>query len=121
VRLPIHFSAWFRPLALVLRLRPRWCYLDIGRDDVAVAMSWAFRGRFPRSLVGSVGRAPIAWWRGVGVHGWAGTWAVNGSLQRTVEVVLIEPVRVRMMGVPVHLRRLLVSAEDPDALVAALS
>jgi hypothetical protein len=120
MRIPIHFSRWFRPLALVIGMAPRWCHVDVGTDAVDVQMSWAFRTRLLRSAIASVAEAPIAAWRGVGVHGWGGTWAVNGSLQRTVEVRLSEPARARVMGVPVRLRRLLLSVEDPAALVTAL-
>jgi hypothetical protein len=60
-------------------------------------------------------------WNGIGVHGWGGWWLVNGSVAGIVRIEIDPPARARVLGVPVRLRILEVSMQDPEALVAALS
>jgi hypothetical protein len=58
---------------------------------------------------------------GWGVHGWRGRWLVNGSSSGLVGVDLNPPARARVGPVPVTVRELRVSVDDPDGLVAALT
>ena len=51
----------------------------------------------------------------------AGRWLVNGSADGLVAIRIDPPVRSLAIGFPVELRELYVSAEEPDALVEALS
>ncbi len=120
MRFPIRFDSWFRGLSTVLLLRPSQAYVDVAGDDVEVRMAWAFRARFPRSAIESahaVDRAPLS----RGVHGIAGRWLVNGSGRGIVALQLAPEQRARVMGVPVRLRELLVSVDEPAALIAAVS
>jgi hypothetical protein len=55
------------------------------------------------------------------VHGWAGSWLVNGSSSRIVCIDLEPPGFAKLGPVLVTLRELRVSVEDPRGLVAALS
>ncbi len=121
MRIPIHFSRWFVPLAVLTGMPPARCHLDVGADEVHVVMGWAFQGRLPRSVIASATATHVGLWAGIGVHGWRGTWVVNGSLRRMVELRLAAPVRARVLGFPVRLRRLFVSVEDPAGLLAALA
>ena len=57
---------------------------------------------------------------GIGVHGWRGRWLVNGAANGLVAVEIDPPACARVLGVPVRLRYVRVSVQDPDALVAAL-
>jgi hypothetical protein len=57
---------------------------------------------------------------GIGVHGWRGAWLVNGAASGLVSITVDPPVRAWAVGVPVRLRQLTVSLEDPDAFRAAL-
>jgi hypothetical protein len=94
-------------------------YVEIDGDRVEVKMGWAFRSRFPRSAVVStavMARRPLC----RGVHGFAGRWLVNGSGDGILAVDLAPPPRAYVMGVPVRLRQLMVSVEDPAALASAL-
>ena len=56
---------------------------------------------------------------GVGVHGWAGRWLVNGATTGIVTLTVDPAARGRMLGVPVKLRVLHLSLQDPDGFVAA--
>lgn len=119
MRFPIRFDSWYAGLSSVLLLPPRDAYVDVG-DDVVVRMGWAFRASFPRAFVIRASLHP-----GTvisrGVHGWAGRWLVNGSAQGLVSLELAPEQRARVMGVPVRLRELLVSIEQPEALLDYLN
>lgn len=56
-----------------------------------------------------------------GVHGAAGRWLVNGSGEGILAIDF-EPVqRAYVLGIPVRLRQLLVSVEEPDGLKRCLT
>ncbi len=79
-----------------------------------------FRARFPRSAVVSVTehkQKPLS----RGVHGFAGRWLVNGSGQSIVGINLEPRQRGYVLGLPVRLRNLLVSVEEPAGVMAALT
>ena len=110
----------FRPLLSVLGTGPAFSRVDIDEDMLRVRMGWAFRADIPLSSVAGVRRfsgLP----GGIGVHGWRGTWLVNGSIRGIVAIDVDPPVRARVLGVPVRLKVLQVSVESPDELIAALS
>lgn len=76
-RFPIRFDGWYRLLSAMLLLPPSGAYVEVN-DHIRVQMGWAFRARFPRSVIKSVAEAtekPLS----RGVHGFAGRWLVNGS------------------------------------------
>ena len=108
------------PLGLLTGMWPRRCFVELGAGDVTVAMGWAFRARIPRPAIEAVQPARVGPWAGVGVHGWRGTWVVNGTLRGMVEVVLRDPVPARLYVFPVRLRRLFVSVDDPEGLAQQL-
>jgi len=56
-----------------------------------------------------------------GVHGFAGRWLVNGSGQSIVGINLEPRQRGYVLGLPVRLRNLLVSVEEPAGVMAALT
>jgi hypothetical protein len=118
-RFPIRFESWYGLLSSLLLLPPRESYLDVGDEEIEVRMGWAFRARFPRASV--AGTSP---WQSAtlsrGVHGFAGRWLVNGSGAGILAIDLQPTQRARVMGIPVRLRQLLVSVDDPAALAARL-
>ena len=119
LRFAIRFDPWYRALSRGALLPPSDAFVEVDGGEVRVRMAWAFRAAFPRSAVASVApRGPIRLSRGV--HGWAGRWLVNGSGDGVLEVTLAPEQRARVLGVPVRLRTLLVSVEDPAGLAAAL-
>jgi hypothetical protein len=121
VRFSIQFDSLYRILSTALLLTPSRSFVEIDRDEIRVRMGWAFRARFPRTAAVSAveyGRKPLS----RGVHGWAGTWLVNGSGKGIVSITVEPRQRAYLaLGVPVELRNLLVSVEDPGSLIAALT
>ena len=111
-----------RTIGLVLRAvgaGRRWSYVEIDDDNVVVRMSWAFSSRIHRrSIVGS-GRHDYVWWA-YGVHGFRGRWIVNGSGHDIVTLKLDPPARARVVGIPIRLREVWVSLEDPDGFLGAI-
>ncbi len=111
----------------------RWCgwllgLLGSGRsisraivtdDDLEVQLGIGFRGAVPRSSIRSARR-----WKGRvfgwGVHGWRGRWLVNGSSKGIVVFEVDPPAKGRVLGIPVTVRELALSMEDPEGLCAAL-
>jgi hypothetical protein len=119
-RFAIRFDAWYRALSSALLLPPSASYVEYRGDEVCVKMGWAFRVTFPPSAVASVSqlkRRPVS----RGVHGAAGRWLVNGSGEGILAIDF-EPVqRAYVLGIPVRLRQLLVSVEEPDGLKRCLT
>jgi hypothetical protein len=81
-------------------------------------MGWSFGGRAPRASVTSV-RALDDRVIGRGVHGWRSDWLVNGAGDGLVEILFDPPMRAHVIGVPVRVRRLRLSVDDPEGVVAA--
>lgn len=119
VRFPIRFTSVNRAMA-VLGIRRRASFVDVGFDAVEVRMGWAFRATIPRAAVSSAaldgGR--VGGW---GVRGWRGVWLVNGSSSGIVRIEIDPAVRARSAFVPVRLRVLRVSVDDPAGLIVALT
>jgi hypothetical protein len=117
--MPILFDSWYAWLSSALGLTPSKSYLDVAHDDVEVRMGWAFRARFPRSAIAS---ASVSDLRPLsrGVHGFRGCWLVNGSGRGIVTIRLAPDQRARVIGVPVRLRELLLSVDEPSRVAASL-
>ncbi len=118
MRFPIRFDRGYKIFSAALLIDPSRSFVEVD-DEVRVRMGWVFRARFPRSSVTSASQFPK---RPLsrGVHGLAGRWLVNGSGQGIVSIDLAPRQRGYVMGLPVRLRQLLVSVEDPIALMTAL-
>jgi hypothetical protein len=119
-RFAIKFDRWYGLLSTALLMPPSDSAVEVQGLEVCVRMAWGFRARFPKSAVSSATQLsthPTS----RGVHGWAGRWLVNGSGQNIVSLSLAPPQRAFVMGFPVRLRELLVSVDDPAALVESLA
>ena len=117
-RVSIRFGR-LKPLIVVCGITPGRSYLDIDPDRISIRMGWGFSADVPRASVRSVAWAPDSPWS-IGVHGWKGRWIVNGAAGPMVSIRIDPAARARTVGFPVTLRELLVSVDDPDALVAEL-
>jgi hypothetical protein len=119
VRFPVRFDRWYRWLSRSLLISPEASFIEVGPREVRVRMAWAFDARFPRGAVVSCARYPG---RPLsrGVHGLAGRWLVNGSGEGVLVVDLSPRQRARVVGFPVRLEQLLVSVDDPGAVIRAL-
>ena len=109
----------FRPLLTVLGAGPSVSAVEIDGGQLRVRMGWSFRADVPLASITSV--EPFTGLvGGIGVHGWRGTWLVNGAASGVVAITVDPPVRAKVLGVPVRLRTLQVSVESPEDLIAAL-
>jgi hypothetical protein len=88
--------------------------------ELTVQQGWAFRASLPRTSVTGAQRLERTS-LSRGAHGWAGKWLVNGAGDDLVSITIAPGGRARVTGVPVKLTELIVSVDDPDGLVAALS
>jgi hypothetical protein len=118
-RSDIGYYAVLRQLFGLLGAGPTLSHATVTSTEVRVAMGWAFRARVPVDGVVDAARVPLLY--GIGVHGWARRWAVNGSRAGTVRLDIAPPCRARVCGVPVGLRTLWLSLAEPDAFLHALA
>ena len=119
-RFPIRFGKLSRVIFRGLLIRPHRCFVEVEDELVSVRMDWCFRARFARESIERSELGVQGVILGLGVHGWAGRWLVNGSLDGLVTLQLSPAQRARVLGVPVKLRELQLSLEDPDTLLARL-
>lgn len=117
-RVPIRFGA-LKLLFFVMGMTPGRSYLELAEDELLVRMAWAFHARVPRASITSARRVGDT--VNIGVHGWRGRWIVNGAGGPMVAISIAPPARARALGFGAKLSELLVSVDDPDALVAALA
>jgi hypothetical protein len=119
VEFTIRFDTFSRCLMTPMGLGRRHSRIIIDGETVHARMGWGFCATFPRSAVASTERptrAPIS----RGVHGWRGSWLVNGAGRPLVDITLQPVQKARVCGFPVRLAHLIVSVDDPDGLMEAL-
>lgn len=118
-RFPIRFTGANQAMVLV-GIFPRRCFVEVGPDSLRVQMTWAFTATVPRASVRSAtpDHGLVMGW---GVHGWRGSWLVNGSSSGIVRVEIDPPGIARLLLWPVRLRVLRVAVDDPDGLIRALT
>jgi hypothetical protein len=117
-RFPIRFTGLNRTMG-VLGLSPSRSWVEVDDDVLRVRMGWAFRLDAPREHIRDVRPDDDRVWSW-GVHGWRGRWLVNGSSSGLVRIDFNPPVRARMGPVPLTVRELRVSVEDPAGVVSTL-
>jgi hypothetical protein len=113
------YAAGLKPLFVPMGLGPRHTRVSIEGGACHVNMGWAFRATIPLSSVRGaepdVGR--VSGW---GAHGWDGTWLVNGSSNGLVRIEIEPAARGWMSGIPVRVKVLRLSLEEPEAFLGAL-
>jgi hypothetical protein len=119
-RYSIRFNKLARLLFWGVLIRSNACFLELDAENIRVQMSWAFRARFPRSNVSRAALGVEGMILGLGVHGFAGRWLVNGSLDGLLTLQLAPEQRAFVLGFPVKLRELQLSLDDPDAFLASV-
>ncbi len=113
------YSRIMQLLLVPMLLGRRHSRVEVDADSVAVHMGWGFSARIARASIATVA-ADHGIVYGWGVHGWRGQWLVNGSSKGLVRLDLDPVGRARVLGVPVRLRVLRVSLDDPDGFIAAV-
>ena len=120
-RFPIRISSLNRVLFRGLLISPSNSFVELDGDTIRVRLGWAFSARIPRRLVAGAGPGkPPTRRLTAGAHGWRGRWLVNGAPDGIVTLNLAEPVRAFVSGVPIRLKELSVSLDDPAAFLSAL-
>ena len=85
-------------------------------------MGRLFSALVPReAIVAARPTTTVLWRHGIGVHAIRSGWVVNGRTGPAIELVLDQPVRISVLGVPWRTRRLIVGVDDPDAMAAELT
>ncbi|HEY3238101.1 MAG TPA: hypothetical protein VGL92_00960 [Acidimicrobiia bacterium] len=120
-RFPIRYSGLNATLFPVLGLPRSGSYLELDDDSVRVRLGWGFSARIPRRTITGASRAPDINGITAGAHGWRGRWLVNGSRQGIIRLEVDPPTRAWTLGIPIRLRQLAVSLEDPEGFLAALA
>ncbi|MGZ4672507.1 MAG: hypothetical protein ACXVH5_04475 [Ilumatobacteraceae bacterium] len=123
MKFQISFNKFMRVVMTPILAGPRHCHVELTADRLKVKMGmagWAFSAALPRSSVTDAKRAtgPVLGW---GAHGWRGQWLINGSSQGLVRVSIAPAGRGRCLIIPVKVRRLTLSLEEPDQFIAALA
>jgi hypothetical protein len=115
----LRYGAASRWLLTAFASGPGRSGIAVSDVDVAVEMGVSFGGRAPLRTVTSA-RPLEETVVSRGVHGWRGDWLVNGAGDGLVEVRFEPPMKAHVIGVPVRVRRLRVSVEDPAGFAHAL-
>ena len=121
VRFDFRYVAVLRPLFGLVGAGPALSGVTVTPTEVHVRMGWAFRARIRADRVVGGVPARIPPILGIGVHGWAGRWAVNGSRDGAVRLDVDPPCRARVCGIPVRLRTLWLSLAEPDEFLRVLA
>lgn len=122
MKFAISYHPAFKGLATITGTGPGRSGVEVEAGRIEVRMGWAFRASISRSSVRKVeqvDRIPPLF--GFGVHGWNGTWAVNGAQRGAVKMTLEPAATGRVLFVPVTLRQLYLSLEEPEAFIVAAS
>jgi hypothetical protein len=80
---------------------------------------WAFATTIPREDIAAAGpgHGPVLAW---GAHGWRGRWLVNGSGRGLVQVTVDPAASGRCLFLPIHVRELTLSLEEPQQFIDAI-
>lgn len=116
---PIRYGILMRRFMGLLGLGPRFSGIDVDSHTVRVRLGWGFRTRIPRESITAV-TLPKARVISRGAHGFLGRWLVNGAGTGLVTISIEPRTRAWVMGVPIRLRELTVSVDDPAGLAALL-
>lgn len=111
------YDRWCGWLLGLLGHGRRLSRITVDATTIDVRMGLAFHACIQRGTVVQTARYDGRVW-GWGVHGWRGRWLVNGSSQGLVTLTIAPPAPARVLGIPIRLRQLIVSVEDPDGLLA---
>jgi hypothetical protein len=124
-RFPILYTGINAKLFPLLALPRSSSYVELDDDSLRVQLGWGFTARIPRRSISAAARSPdlsgIPAGITAGAHGWHGRWLVNGSRRGIVRLDIDPPVRAWTLAIPVRLRQLLVSLEDPEGFLTALA
>ncbi len=120
-RFPIRFGRFNAALLGLLGMGRRFSYVELDGDLIRVRMGWGFSGQMHRRAVVETERLDRYIWYGYGAHSLGRKrWLINGSGHNVVRIRFDPLERGRTLGVPVRVRELWISLEDPDGFLAAI-
>jgi len=119
-RLPLVWTRWLRPLGILIGGTASRTWVEVGPDTLTASfgpLGWA---EVPRASIRTAATLRWPWWWGYGIR-WYGREGVGfvGRGAGVVEMTLDPPVQVRAV-LSRRVRRLALSPEDPDRLLALL-
>ena len=109
-----------RALLVLIGLGPKFTRVVFRERVLEVRFGYGFRAEIPFSAIFNAKPEP-GMISGIGVHGWRGSWLVNGSAWGLVGFDLDQKVDARVLGFPVRLLHLRMSLEKPGNFLARLS
>jgi len=115
----LRYGAYSRHLLKLLGSGPAHSGIAVSDGDLAIKMGRSFDGRASRGSIVSA-RSLTNTVLSRGVHGWRGDWLVNGAGAGLVEILFDPPMVGHVLAFPVSVRRLRISVDDPDGLVATI-
>ena len=118
-RFPIKRSPWWRPLLFLFGATAARSYLEVDRERLVARFSW-YRLELTRAQIVAVEPGRWPWWGGIGWRMSRGRLGLIGATAPVLCVRLASPHRTRLLGIPLNLRELYVSVDDPAAVRAAL-
>lgn len=123
MRYAISYNAVSRVILSLLGVGPGKSWVDVDDTTVRARLGWSGTVTIPRASITSVERvASVPWWLGYGMHGgFRGTWALNGSNSGAVKLTTSEPASGKVLGLPVRVRTVYFSLEDPEGFVAEVN
>ena len=93
--------------------------VDLDESSLTVRLGFGFSASVPRSSITAAVHDPHREFS-IGAHGWRGHWLVNTTTDNIVKVTVVPTAKGRCLGVPVDVRELRISLEDPAAFLSAL-
>ena len=105
--------------ALLTAAAARHSRVEVTDTAVVVQLGLAWRVTIPRTSIVAA-RREARTTLSAGAHGWRGRWLVNTVGRNLVNLTIDPAVTARLLGVPVTVRDLAISLEDPAAFLAEL-
>lgn len=120
VRMRLVWAPAWAPFGLIIGGSASRCWVEVGRDEVTAVFGPLAEARLPRGSIRSARAIPWSWWRGYGIrwYGWDAA-AFVGRGRGVVELTLDPAVEIKAV-LRRTVRRLALSPEDPDRLIALL-
>jgi hypothetical protein len=120
IRLRLVWAPAWAPFGLLIGGSASRCWVEVGPDTVTAVFGPLAEARLPRRAISSARAIPWSWWRGYGIrwYGWDAA-AFVGRGRGVVELTLDPAVEIKAV-LRRTVRRLALSPEDPDRLLALL-
>jgi hypothetical protein len=115
---PIRMDAWARPLLVIGGATRENAWVELDEDSLAMHFGFLFGHTVPRSEIVSAHKRDWPLWMGIGWRNYfTNLFGLIGSTEGVVEIRIVNPIRI--WGV-LQCRRIAVSLEQPDQVLAAL-